>query len=401
MLIGNIEIDRAEVMTEVDWLADRPNFIGSSDAAALFGLGYSFLPSVWSLWGDKTGKVPRDERDDDERMTWGQLLERPILEVVKRRTGWDVVFPIDGHSVNGVAVASRLRIRAPHGESQHEANTFLAATCDAFVVSHDEGLGLIEVKNRDFLSWRDEYTEESAAPRDQIQLAQQMICVPEASWGVIAVLVGGNDLKIYHYTRESLAQQMADIQERTLVISKQIATMEEPSVIDERELPAWARLHYDDKVVEVLEVAEEHRKAFDAACSTLLIDDAMSKDLAKNVKKAKAVITGIVGVVAVANSLEWTLKIKTSQRNEASITLGRDEIKTLLEIAGNTEDDHEQGLFANVIPDADRKRLVAVAGWQEVTRRQGLSRSFESTRKNPEAPKSDILEDIRNTKLGG
>lgn len=384
MLIGNVEIDRAEVLAEADWLAQRAGFIGSSDAAALFGAGYAFMPSVWSLWADKTGKVPRDESDDDERMVWGQLLERPILEVVKRRTGWDVLFPLEDvikEKYDGVERwgPARLRIRAPHIR--------LASTCDAFVMSHEDGLGLIEVKNRDYLQWRDEYTEDDAAMRDQIQLATQMICVPAASWGVVAVLVGGNDLKLYHYKREDLATVMDDIVERADLLWTQIDDMIEPDVIDERELPAWARVHFDDPIIDQVDVEEKDRERFDEACRTIFIEDPMAKDMVKRVKAAKATITGIVGKCEVAKSPDWYLRIKTSQRQEATVTLDKPELLILHDVADHMNDD-----LAN--------ELSKVAAWRKVTKRAGLSRSFEVDQLHAEAEK-DIVEDIRETDLGG
>ena len=380
MKIGNHDIERATVLAEQDWLASRARYIGSSEAAALFGIGYGNCPSAWSLWCDKTGKVQRDQAalDDDDRVSWGTLLERPILEMVKRRTGWDVLFP--GDSEDG----DRLVIDAPS-----PAGT-MRATCDAFVYDHADGLGLIEVKNRDFLQWRDDYTDDDASARDQIQLAHQMVCVPEAKWGVIAVLVGGNDLKIYHYTRDDLRQQMAGIVERVVEFWGMVKRGDEPSLMDERELPSWGRLHREDPEIELVEFGAEDQEqvAFDAACATIYNDDPQAKSLAKGVKEAKAAILGLAGKAGAVSTEHWHMAIKYSQTRPTVMTLP-DELRAGLDIAA--------GALADAGDIDNAKRVADAAGWSVITRRGGMSTRFKA-----EIRKSrDIVDDIRNTDLGG
>ncbi len=54
--------------TKAEWLADRKNFIGSSEAAAI--LGWSKFSSPWAIWAKKTGKVDELPGTETEMSEW-------------------------------------------------------------------------------------------------------------------------------------------------------------------------------------------------------------------------------------------------------------------------------------------------------------------------------------------
>lgn len=58
-------------MSREDWLRQRRKSIGGSDAAAIVGL--SVWASPYSLWAEKTGKLP--DKADNEAMRQGRDLE--------------------------------------------------------------------------------------------------------------------------------------------------------------------------------------------------------------------------------------------------------------------------------------------------------------------------------------
>lgn len=69
--------DRAE------WLAERRKSIGGSDAAAVMGM--SEYASPYSVWADKTGRLP--ERADNEAMREGRDLEQYVATRWMEATG--------------------------------------------------------------------------------------------------------------------------------------------------------------------------------------------------------------------------------------------------------------------------------------------------------------------------
>ena len=65
------------------WLAERRKSIGGSDAAAIVGL--SDYASPYSVWADKTGRLP--EQEDNEAMREGRDLEQYVADRWMEATG--------------------------------------------------------------------------------------------------------------------------------------------------------------------------------------------------------------------------------------------------------------------------------------------------------------------------
>lgn len=70
-------------MSREEWLAERRNAIGGSDAAAIIGL--NFYSSPYSVWADKTGRLP--EKPDNEAMRQGRDLEEYVAYRWREATG--------------------------------------------------------------------------------------------------------------------------------------------------------------------------------------------------------------------------------------------------------------------------------------------------------------------------
>ncbi len=80
--------------TYQEWLEQRRDGVGSSDASAILGL--STYESAYSLWEQKTGKVPLDppvDDDTEELRRWGHLLEPIIREETARRLDLTITKP--------------------------------------------------------------------------------------------------------------------------------------------------------------------------------------------------------------------------------------------------------------------------------------------------------------------
>ena len=70
-------------MSRSDWLAQRRKSIGGSDAAAIVGLSQYATP--YTVWADKTGRLP--EQEDNEAMRQGRDLEEYVVERWMEATG--------------------------------------------------------------------------------------------------------------------------------------------------------------------------------------------------------------------------------------------------------------------------------------------------------------------------
>ena len=70
-------------MSNEAWLTQRRKTIGGSDAAAIVGL--SKWASPFSVWADKTGRVPAKE--DNEAMRQGRDLEDYVAHRWMEQTG--------------------------------------------------------------------------------------------------------------------------------------------------------------------------------------------------------------------------------------------------------------------------------------------------------------------------
>ena len=70
-------------MSRDEWLAQRKKTIGGSDAAAIVGL--SAYSSPYSVWADKTGRLP--DKPDTEAMRQGRDLEEYVARRFTEKTG--------------------------------------------------------------------------------------------------------------------------------------------------------------------------------------------------------------------------------------------------------------------------------------------------------------------------
>jgi putative phage-type endonuclease len=123
-----------------EWHAERATGIGSSDIAAILGL--SRYGSAWSVWAEKAGLIPGDDREDTERLATGRLMEPVLAELFRRRTGLHVA-------------GEQTMLRA-------KDRPWMRGTVDGFVVvgddpetSIDDALGVIEFKTDARNNWAD------------------------------------------------------------------------------------------------------------------------------------------------------------------------------------------------------------------------------------------------------
>lgn len=103
-------------MSREDWLMQRRNSIGGSDAAAIMGL--SAYSSPYRVWADKLGRLP--EQEDNEAMRQGRDLE----DYVARR--W--------------AEATGKRVKRINAILKNPVYPFAHANVDRWVIGENAGL---------------------------------------------------------------------------------------------------------------------------------------------------------------------------------------------------------------------------------------------------------------------
>jgi len=170
--------------SEEHWLQLKTEDISSTEISALFGISpYSTRFEMWHQ--KKSGEVQRI--DDNERMKWGRRSEKMIAEGVSEDLG--------------------LKVRRLKTYQRHDTCKGMGSSFDYEIVGgmegseiikqypHLKGAGIFEIKNVDYLIYRDQWEEDEAPPHIEAQLQLQLE-VTNRSWGVIACLVSGNQM---HY----------------------------------------------------------------------------------------------------------------------------------------------------------------------------------------------------------
>ena len=160
-----------------DWLTARNRGIGGSDAAVAVGL--SPYKSPLELWLEKTGRKPADDLSANDAVFWGITLEAIIANVYAERTG--------------------AKVRRVNSILQHPKYPFMLVNLDRVVAHPTDGNGLLEVKTAGLRSAA--YWVEGVPEGYQCQVLHQL-AVTGKTWADVAVLIGGNDFRIYRIERD-------------------------------------------------------------------------------------------------------------------------------------------------------------------------------------------------------
>ena len=189
-------------LTREQWLDIRQLGIGSSDAAVAVGL--SPYKSQLTLWLEKTARKAPEDISLKEAVLWGVELEPVLAQVYAKRTGYKV------RRVNAVL--------------QHPEHTFMLANLDREVVGHPDGPGILEIKTASYHSapqW-----EEGVPVAYQCQVLHQLAVTGHA-WAEVAVLIGGQDFRIYRIERDD--EKIRDLTEREAQFWQMVALDQQPA----------------------------------------------------------------------------------------------------------------------------------------------------------------------------
>lgn len=187
----------------------RAHNVGASEVPALFSSEWLVDESPddidpfetrFSLWMRKAGRLPVEDDsasapDARDRRFWGTKLEPAIAQGVADLTGWEI---------------------SPGGFVEHPRVTGMSSTTD-FRVRSGDWSAVMEIKNVDryqyrrwperteegIFVWDDgKWTESKVQPPFKFKLqTQAQMAVEDEDAGVIAALIGGNDLKMFMAAR--------------------------------------------------------------------------------------------------------------------------------------------------------------------------------------------------------
>ncbi|WP_424140874.1 YqaJ viral recombinase family protein [Roseomonas chloroacetimidivorans] len=160
------------------WHAIRAQHIGASEVATLFSVQPEYMPGLFALWQVKAGRIS-PENVDNARTRAGLALEEAIALLAAEREGWKVL--PGQYAKRGGLGATLDRIIAEPGPNDPECS----------------GPGVLELKNSDWLIHKREWGTEP--PRHILLQLQAQMLASGFTWGAVAVLVGGNDVRIYRY----------------------------------------------------------------------------------------------------------------------------------------------------------------------------------------------------------
>lgn len=222
--------------SRAEWLALRRQRIGASEVGALFGVQAPFQQSAFALHHIKAGAA--EEPDiSGPRLTWGLKLEEVIATAAAEEKGWTV-------RRGRYAVCDTCRLGAS-----------LDFEIEADPTGKNFGPGVMETKNVDWLQHRRTWTEGEPPPHILMQLQAQLMA-SGYTWGVVAGLVGGNDLQIYPYT--AMPALHAEIKERVDEFWRRVAENDPPPVDGSESASRVLATLYAEPADDVIDLSESN-----------------------------------------------------------------------------------------------------------------------------------------------
>lgn len=271
-----------------EWLAARRQYIGASDTAGIFGVGYGGQDPT-TVWESKVCDVPVEITEEDEkRFKIGHILEPAIRELFTLETGLTVEPP------NGF----EMRISKEH--------PFMAATLDGEAIHPEYGKAPVELKNVG--NWAlGEWSDGRTPIKFQIQGQHQLAVTGDSYVAIVGWLAGQHKIEVRWLKRDDrfIAAMLARLEE----FWECVEANRMPTGIDPFAVAAvLKRLHPDDngECVRLPVEAESWGRAVTEMTAHIKMCEKI-REVAKN--KLRAVIGG--NTFAVCGDRTWSNKTQT------------------------------------------------------------------------------------------
>lgn len=272
---------------EAHWLSLRKKDVTSTESAALFGL--SPYTTKFELWhAKKTGVTA--EFKTNERMKWGNRLESAIAAGIADEHGWTISPMKDYWRLPGQRIGSSF---------------------DFIITSLDEPAHL-EVKNVDFLAYRDGWIEHDdgtveAPTHIEMQVQHQMM-VTGFKRSFICALIGGNRHVVIERERDD--EIIAAIKSSIAEFWRTVDANEEPEPTMPEDAEALIRLNQYAKPGKILDASgDENIAALIVKYKTAAANEANAKE---DKESAKALLLQAIGdaekvLVTMGDGAGWSI----------------------------------------------------------------------------------------------
>ena len=229
-MVKQIRIDSPE-----RWHELRGQHIGGSEVAALFGEHPQL--TRYELWHQKAGILPAPDLSGSERVFWGTVLEPAVAAGVAQKTGW------------ALRKVRRYYSRRP--------DLPLGCSLDYEIVANDRGPGVLEIKTADWLVVRD-WPDGEPPLNYELQL-QSYFSGTGRNWGAMAILVGGNDLRLFEYERRP--KTIAAIEAEIAAFWQSIEAKTPPAPDFEKDAATVSRLYSQASAGKTLDLGDDKELA--------------------------------------------------------------------------------------------------------------------------------------------
>ena len=261
-------------MNREEWLKERLNYVTASEASALF----NFNPYMtrYELWHRKKDKIV-EEVEMNERMAWGQTLEKEIGRVSMNKMGYVLK-------------------NIPTNFFKNKTDR-ISATVD-FIGTSAKGDAIFECKNVDSLIYKNKWEENAAPPQIELQVQVQMY-VAGVKKAFICVLVGGNKLEVIE--RELDNELIVTLKNKVAAFWKSIEENIEPPVDSEKDYKFIKDYVYskscDGKVMDITDptFSEEARRHIQNTAESIECLQAEVKEREQKIAIHKANMLNAIG----------------------------------------------------------------------------------------------------------
>lgn len=187
------------------WHAHRANLIGGSEIGVLAGYRENHSHSKFSLWHEKAGTVAPRPYGGNKRTEAGLAFEEPTAKWVAKKRGWKI---IRGRCVTDDSVAVDVK-GVTKGMGASLDFEILDAGQDAegvdqqgdVLLGHPAplvGPGSLSIKAITYDIWKSKWKANEPPESMLLQLQHELACTGY-KWGVVVVLLGINDYRLYFY----------------------------------------------------------------------------------------------------------------------------------------------------------------------------------------------------------
>lgn len=224
---------------EAHWLEMRTKDVTSTESAALFGM--SPYITHFDLWHRKrSGVVP--EFKANERMKWGNRLESAIAHGIAEENGWEI---------------------KPMKEYFRDPDARLGSSFDFVITNHPDGPAHLEIKNVDYLAFRDGWIEHDdgsiEAPEHIEMQVQHQMAVSGFKRSFIGAFIAGNRGVVIERERDEPV--IAAIRAKVAEFWRSIEEGNEPSPVMPEDAETVIRLNQYAQPGKVLDASADEELA--------------------------------------------------------------------------------------------------------------------------------------------